>query len=124
MAQLIGSSFLDLVPDECRKVFIGFIDLCRVEMCTTELSLATSSGKTLYTHLAGGPEFRDHSHTSIVVTDISARKLAEEDLRIANDELEQRVEERTRALRDSEHRERVRAEELAGGYTNTRLHRP
>lgn len=113
MAQLIGSSFLDLVPEEYRKVFTDFTDLCRVEICTIDLALATSSGKTLYTQLAGGPEFRDRRHTCIVVTDISARKRAEDDLRIAHDELEQRVEGRTRALRQSERRERERAEELA-----------
>ncbi len=98
MERLVGSSFLDLVPEDRRDSFIDFIERSRTEKSMQELPLRTTSGKKLYVHLAGGCELHDLRNSCIVVTDISARKSVEEALTTAHDELEQRVEERTREL--------------------------
>jgi PAS domain S-box-containing protein len=88
MEQLIGSSFMDLVPMEYRNTFIGFVEQSHSQKSLQELPLKTASGKKLHTHLAGGCEFRDPRNSCIVVTDISARKSAEEDLGIKSRTLE------------------------------------
>jgi PAS domain S-box-containing protein len=87
--QLIGSSFLELVPMEHRNTFIGFIDRSHTEKSLQELPLRTASGKELYIHLAGGCELRDPRNTCIVITDISARKWAEESLDMKSRTLEE-----------------------------------
>ncbi len=88
MEQLTGSSFLDLVPVELRKVFIDFIGRSHAEKSLQELPLRTASGKVLYVHLAGGCELDDPRNTCIVVTDISSRKQAEETLDVKSRTLE------------------------------------
>ena len=105
--KLIGSSFLELVPEEHRSTFTNFIARSREQTSLEELPLKTASGKVLYIHLAGGCELRDPRNSCLVVTDISARRSAEEALRKAHDGLEQRVEGRTRELRESEERYRL-----------------
>ena len=87
--QLIGSSFLDFVPVEHRNAFINFIDRSHAQKSLQELPLKTASGKELYIHLAGGCELRDPSNTCIVMTDISARKWAEESLAMKSRTLEE-----------------------------------
>ena len=89
MEQLIGSSFLELVPAAHRNTFIGFIDRSHTQKSLQELPLKTASGKELYIHLAGGCELRDPRNVCIVVTDISARKWAEEALDIKSRTLEE-----------------------------------
>jgi PAS domain S-box-containing protein len=89
IGQLIGSSFLDLVPARQKDTFIAFIDRSHREKFLQEMSLKTASGKELYIHLAGGCELRDPRNTCIVVTDISARKSAEEALDIKSRNLEE-----------------------------------
>ena len=97
MEQLIGSSFLDLVPVEHRGIFTGFIERSREQTCLEELPLRTASGKALYIHLAGGCELRDPRNSCLVVTDISARKSAEEALRKINRTLLDEVDRRKHA---------------------------
>ena len=82
MEHLIGSSFLDLVPVEGRNTFMSFIERSRTGNSLQELPLKTASGKELYVHLAGGCERHDVHTSCIVVTDISARKRAEEALQL------------------------------------------
>ena len=82
MEQLIGSSFLDLVPIGHRDTFRDFIDKSHTEKSLQELPLKTVAGKEIHIHLAGGCELRDPRNTCIVITDISARKQAEESLDI------------------------------------------
>ena len=89
MEQLMGSSFLDLVPVEHRSTFISFIERSHTEKSLQELPLKTASGKVLYIHLAGGCELRDPRNTCIVTTDISARKQAEEALDMKSQSLEE-----------------------------------
>lgn len=88
MDQLAGSSFLDLVPEEHRDSFTAFIDRSHLQKSLQELPLKTSAGKELYAHLAGGCELHDSRNSCIVVTDISARKRAEESLAIKSRTLE------------------------------------
>ena len=102
MEQLVGSSFLELIPTQYREGFIEFISQTRIEKPMQELPLRTAWGKELYVHLAGGCELHDSRNSCIVVTDISARRAIEDALRTAHDELEQRVEERTRELQKAQ----------------------
>ncbi|HVN94799.1 MAG TPA: LuxR C-terminal-related transcriptional regulator [Syntrophorhabdaceae bacterium] len=89
MEQLIGSSFLDLVPAGYRSIFTGFIERSHTVKSLQELPLKTASGRELYIHLAGGCELRDPHNSCIVVTDISARKSAEDGLDIKSRNLEE-----------------------------------
>ncbi len=89
MEQLVGSSFLDLVPAGCRDTFTAFINRSHVEKSLQEIPLKTASGKELYIHLAGGCELHDARNSCIVATDISARKWAEETLDIKSRTLEE-----------------------------------
>jgi PAS domain S-box-containing protein len=89
MAQIIGSSFLDLVPAAHGDTFKDFIDRSHRQKSLQELPLMTASGKELYIHLAGGCELRDPRNVCIVVTDISARKRAEEALDVKSHTLEE-----------------------------------
>jgi len=114
--RLIGSSFLDLMPAEHRDAFMGFIDRSQMENSHVELPLRTASGKELYVHLAGGCELHDVHTSCIVVTDITARKRAEEALEEAHEELEERVEARTRELRVSEARYRSLFDNMLDGF--------
>ena len=116
MERLIGSSFIDLVPAERRDTFMGFIERSRMENSQQELPLRTRSGKELYVHLAGGCELHDVHDNCIVVTDISARKRAEEALQTAHNELEERVRERTRELQESEARYRSLFSNMLDGF--------
>ena len=116
MERLIGSSFMDLVPAERRDTFTSFIERSRIENSQQELLLRTRAGKELYAHLAGGCELHDVQNNCIVVTDISARKRAEEALQAAHDELEQRVRERTRELQESEARYRSLFSNMLDGF--------
>jgi PAS domain S-box-containing protein len=116
MERLIGSSFVDLVPAERRDTFMDFIERSRTENSQQELPLRTGSDKELYVHLAGGCELHDLHSRCIVVTDISARKRAEEALQTAHDELERRVGERTRELRESEARYRSLFSNMLDGF--------
>ncbi|MDP6573852.1 MAG: PAS domain S-box protein [Rhodospirillales bacterium] len=80
-----------------------------------EYGLTDMAGETRVFNISGRPvydENRDFQGYRGAGTDITARKRAEDALREAHQELEMRVEERTRALRD-EMTERVRAEEKA-----------
>ena len=99
MERLVGSSFLDLVPPGYREGFADFIRRSREAKSTRELPLKTASGEELYAHLAGGSELHDTRNCCIVVTDISARRFMERELKAAHVELEARVEERTRELK-------------------------
>jgi PAS domain S-box-containing protein len=95
--QVIGSSFLGLVPVDQRDIFVSFIERSHTEKSLQELPLKTASGKAVYIHLAGGCELRDPRNTCIVFTDISARKSAEEALRTAHDKLLDEVDRRKQA---------------------------
>ena len=80
-----------------------------------EYGLTDAAGETRYFNISGRPVFDEeqnfHGYRG-AGTDITARKRAEDALREAHQELEVRVQERTRALRD-EMTERNRAEEKA-----------
>ena len=80
-----------------------------------EYGLTDTAGETRYFNISGRPVYDEernfHGYRG-AGTDITARKRAEDALREAHQELEVRVEERTRALRD-EMTERNRAEEKA-----------
>lgn len=88
MGRLVGSSFLDLVPAEHRSTFDDFLDRSHAQKTLQELPLKTASGKEVYIHLAGGCELHNPRNTCIVMTDISARKQAEETLGIKSRTLE------------------------------------
>jgi PAS domain S-box-containing protein len=114
MERLVGSSFLDLVPAHHRDSFINFIERSRTEKSMQELPFKTPSGKELYVHLAGVCQLHDLSNSCIVVTDISGRKSAEGALKTARDELEHRVEERTRELQKAHDELERRVKERTG----------
>ena len=66
---------------------------------TDELTCLTKSGEVLAAEISASViEMDDQEYMIALVRDITARKQAEEALRKAHDELEQRVEERTAAL--------------------------
>ncbi len=88
MEHLVGASFLDLVPAKDRNALTALIDRSHAQKSMQELCLKTAYGRELYVHLAGGCELYDERNCCIVVTDISARKQAEEALDVKTRTLE------------------------------------
>jgi PAS domain S-box-containing protein len=105
---LIGSSFLDLVDPHSREEFASLLETCRFEDCMGETTLITAAGTEVIVQVSGNSRATgEFLRTCLVVTDISRRVRAERELQKAHDELERRVEERTRSLADSEERYRT-----------------
>jgi PAS domain S-box-containing protein len=65
-----------------------------------ELPLTTAGGKNIWIRTTGQPEFRDATCVRLfgIFQDITERKRAEEAVRLANDQLEIRVQQRTEEL--------------------------
>jgi PAS domain S-box-containing protein len=118
LERIIGTRFEDYVWDTDRALLPGLFEKSLNEIVRREIRLKTaSSWLPVYISLRHLPLDEEKPGLSMVVTDISERKRAEEELRRAHDELDVRVHQRTRELKEanaslhSEIAERKRAEE-------------
>jgi PAS domain S-box-containing protein len=105
-----GTSFFDLVAPESRGPFRSMIGQCGIEGCKGEFLLGASDRKQVPVYLSVTLVTGDSERFSLVITDLTELKQAEEALRRANENLESKVKKRTAALR-VELEERKRAED-------------
>src|SRR5689334_7699739 len=99
-----GKSFGDLVVDELRPQFEADLEKARAQGVRRDYSLKHSSGREVPVLISFAKLQPQTNSISIVVTDLTAQKKLEEQLRQAKMGLEEQVAERTKELRDSERR--------------------
>jgi PAS domain S-box-containing protein len=115
--KLIGRKFIDFMADEEKDELLAYLNSFTIDRPVNNREIRSNQpdgtiGWRAWTHRAFFDEDGKVAQFQGVGTDITMRKRAEDALREAHQELELRVEERTRALRD-EMTERNRAEEKA-----------
>ena len=108
LEQVIGSSFLDLVEPEGRDAFAAMVRECSPDGCKSEFQLLGSRRRKVSVRVSAKP-LPESAIVCLVIMDITGLKAAQEALRISNEELENRVKERTTRLQ-TELAERVKAE--------------
>lgn len=119
--QIIGRKVLELVPPEYRGIIADRIRNSyekKLKAPLQELKILRLDGGIIDVEAASTPVSYDGKPaTQVVVRDVTVRKRAQEALRCANEELELRVQERTRDLKatvdalQEEIRHRTKAEE-------------
>ena len=99
-----GRSFGDLVIGDRREQFDQDLDQARTQPVRHEYFLRHESGREVPVLISFARLQPQTNSISIVVTDLTAQKKLEEELRQAKSGLEELVAERTKELRDSERR--------------------
>ena len=99
-----GKSFGDLVVEELREQFEKDLQKARTQGVRRDYSLKHASGREVPVLISFAKLQPQTNSISIVVTDLTAQKKLEEELREAKTGLEEQVAERTKELRDSERR--------------------
>lgn len=102
LEQVIGSRFEDFVWEPDRELLPALFHRASRETARGEINLNGGAGlMPVYVSLRGLPIEDEKTALSMVITDISERKRAEEELRRAHDQLDARVQERTRDLMEA-----------------------
>jgi PAS domain S-box-containing protein len=99
-----GKSFSDFVVAEMREQFDRDLHKARTQGIRRDYSLEHESGREVPVLISFAKLQPQTNSISIVVTDLTAQKKLEEELRQAKMSLEEQVTERTKELRDSERR--------------------
>ncbi len=126
LERIIGTRFEDYVWEPDRAVLPPLFEKAAAATARSEISIALEAGLvSVYISLRGLPLDDEKTALTMVMTDISERKRAEEELRRAHDELDVRVHQRTKELTEAnkalqnEIAERRRAEDnLKQAVTN------
>ncbi|MGD0231447.1 MAG: PAS domain S-box protein [Syntrophorhabdales bacterium] len=119
--KLLGASFHDFVMSRNRQSLEAMLRACGKEGCKGDFLLRTADGGEVPVSLsARSLMLNDAEAFCIVATDLTERKRAEDELQKAHDDLEAKVEQRTRELKDSEQRYRSLYENSLEGimFTN------
>jgi len=124
MSSLVGTPFTDFLPSSFHKSYATFISKCAVRPYRDEFAIAYVQGSTLPVSISGTLyEVNGNRNICLIINDLTERKAAEEMQRIAFDEVERKVVERTaeleeanKALRESEKRYRELFNSLIEGY--------
>ncbi len=105
LEKMIGTGISQFVSPADRPVFEELLRQGRESGSKGEVTFLAGDGTAVPTHLSVNAMSLDGlSSVYLVATDITERKLAEEALQKAHDELEIKVQERTAELRESEQR--------------------
>ncbi len=112
--ELVGHSVMDfnMYSPESRQRFVSMVrDHSSIR--NEEFTLRNKSGKVMAVLASADMvEINNETHTLTILRDITERKRAEEEIRLLNASLEQRVRERTRQLQSAQE-QLVRNEKLA-----------
>ena len=103
-AQIIGRNLLTTVDQNNAEVFRKELELRKQgKRSTYEITFLRPDETEVHCLIKATPIYEDRSHVGsfAMVTDITKRKLAEEEIRILNEELEERVRSRTEELESS-----------------------
>ena len=117
---VIGSSFYDMLGSRKGNALKRMIQECGLDGCKGEFVLGTDGSKVPI-QLSVRPLSQEMDILCVVVMDLTKVKKAEEALQRANEELEQRVEERTRDLARSEERYRATVASIGDAVITTDL---
>lgn len=101
---VIGTQFGDYVAPEMREQFAKDLDQARSQGVRRDYLLTHQSGREVPVLISFAQLQPQTNSVSIVVTDLTAQKELEEELRKAKTGLEEQVAERTKELRESERR--------------------
>jgi PAS domain S-box-containing protein len=96
---LIGTAVLDLVPGRHQRAAAQILDVAVGATARGEVELIGPGSRTVPVLVAVSAfELDDVDLRSLILTDVSAQRRAEDEVRQLNDELEARVEQRTAEL--------------------------
>ena len=99
---LIGTPVLDLIPDTHRPAFARLLDVGAGDSTRGEVDLTGSGGTTVPVLLAvSGFDLDEMFLRCLVLTDLTAQRAAESQVRVLTAELEARVKQRTAELERS-----------------------
>ncbi len=116
-AEAIGQSMLFVVPPELHEEVLGFMDRIRhgERVQHRETVCIRKDGTRIDVSLTFSPVMNGHGEItgcSAISRDITERKRAEDEIRKLNQELEDRVEQRTAELRETEQEVRRKLESI------------
>jgi PAS domain S-box-containing protein len=101
-AKLVGTPVLDLIPDACRPAFARLLDVGAGDSTRGEVDLTGPGGTLVPVLLAvSGFDLDGVLLQCLVLTDLSAQRAAESQVRALAAELEARVQQRTAELERS-----------------------
>ena len=101
-SELIGTPVLDLIPEAHRPAFARLLDLGAGDSARGEVDLTGSGGTTVPVLLAvSGFDLDGMLLRCLVLTDLTAQREAEAEVRVLTAELEARVKQRTAELERS-----------------------
>ena len=101
-SELIGTPVLDLIPEAHRPAFARLLDVGAGDSARGEVDLAGSGGTTVPVLLAvSGFDLDGMLLQCLVLTDLTAQRAAENQVRVLTTELEARVKQRTAELERS-----------------------
>ncbi|NVN93519.1 MAG: PAS domain S-box protein, partial [Desulfuromonadales bacterium] len=121
--ELCGKSIYDIKPDSTPEIVEEYLQKMHESGCVSfEAIHRRKDGTTFPVEVWISPiEFKEYEHRYCFVHDISRRKQAEESLRRAHEELELRVEQRTREI--TELNEKLKKEIHERTLAEEKLHR-
>jgi PAS domain S-box-containing protein len=97
--ELVGAPVLDLAPDTHRAAFARLLDVSIDHSGRGETALRGPGGTTIPVLLSvGGFDLDDMTVRCLILTDLTAQRTAEAQVRTLNAELEERVRQRTTEL--------------------------
>ena len=103
-ATISGVPFGDYIVPELREQFLKDLERAKKQSIRREYTLTRGNGREVPVLMSFAKLQPQTNSISIVVTDLTAQKSLEEKLRVAKNNLEEQVAERTKELRESEAR--------------------